>query len=871
MKRVCFTFLFLSFPFLTSGQVVDNEPAVSYDTPREYMIGGIEISGTKYLDSDILISLSGLRQGQVLQVPGEEITKAVKALWKQGLFTNVKIYQDKIIGDKVFLNIHLQERPRLARYRFRGIKKSEHDDIRDKIHLTKGRVLTENIKLNVVTKIKNYYWEKGFLNAKVKLIETSDSLMANSILLTIDIRKGKKIKIENIDIEGVETFSEKKAKKKLKNTNEKVYVDWPMVLRPRKDSTSKFGFSRLVDNLSVEKLFHHINKNANLNIFKSSKFLADDYEADKHALIAAYNTKGYRDARITWDTIYQANSALQIEIEVYEGNKYYFRNITWKGNAKHSDEKLSRILGIEKGDVYDQSLLEQRLFMSQNESDVSSLYMNDGHLFFQVTPVEVLVEADSIDLEIRIHEGREAVINEVRIVGNTKTNEHVIRRELRTLPGSKFSRSDLIRSQREIANLGYFDPESIGVNPYPNPENGTVDIEYTVSEKPSDQLELSAGWGGKGRGVIGTLGLTFTNFSLKNIFNKHAWSPLPSGDGQRLSIRAQTNGKLYQSYNLSFTEPWLGGKRANSFTMSAVKSKFADLDSERKVVGSFVTNGGTIALGTRLKWPDDYFTFQTAINIQNYNLTNWRANNFLFSDGNSNNISLQGTLSRTSIDAPIYPRRGSNISLSLKVTPPYSLFNPDKFTDPNLDPAEKYKWVEYHKWRFNADWYISLIGNLVLKTSVKLGFLGFYNKDIGVSPFERFELGGDGLANFTFYGRDIISLRGYDVLTPSDAAAIFDKFTMELRYPFSTNPSSTIYALAFVEGGNFWQSFNQYNPFDINRSAGLGVRIFLPMFGLLGFDYGIGFDKTVVDEANGFGDYLGKYGKFSIILGFEPE
>ncbi len=871
MKRNVFFFLLTALSLRLLAQDGGQEPIISYETPREYVIGGIEISGTKYLDPDILISLSTLRRGQTLQIPGDEISQAVKALWRQGLFTNVKIYQDKIIGDKIFLNIHLQERPRLARYRFAGVKKSEHDDIRDKIHLTKGRVLTENIKLNVSTKIKGYYWDKGFLNAEVELEESPDSLLANSILLTIRIQKGKKVRIDNIDINGVEAFSEKKAKKKLKNTHEKVYVDWPKVLRPRKDSTSKFKVSRFIENWSVRKLYNHINNNANLNIFKNAKFDAEGYETDKKALVEEYNTKGYRDARITWDTVYQENGNLQVKLDVYEGNKYYFRNITWKGNAKHSDEKLSQILGIEKGDVYNHALLEQRLFMSPSENDVSSLYMNDGHLFFQVTPVEVLVFEDSIDLEIRIHEGREAVINEIRIVGNTKTNEHVIRRELRTLPGSKFSRSDLIRSQREIANLGYFDPETIGVTPYPNPENGTVDIEYSVTEKPSDQLELSAGWGGRGRGVIGTLGLTFTNFSLKNMFKKGYWSPLPSGDGQRLSVRVQTNGKIYQSYNLSFTEPWLGGKKPNSFTVSGVKSRFSSLDTERNVEGSFVTNGGTVALGTRLKWPDDYFTFQTAINIQNYRLTNWQANNFLFSDGNSNNLSLGLTLSRTSIDQQIYPRRGSNISLSVKVTPPYSLFNRDKFKDPDLDPAEKYKWVEYHKWRFNAEWYTTLVGNLVLKTSAKLGFLGFYNRDIGVSPFERFELGGDGLANFTFYGRDIISLRGYDVLTPNDAAPIFNKYTMELRYPFSTNPSSTIYALAFVEGGNFWQSFRSYNPFDIKRSAGLGVRIFLPMFGLLGFDYGIGFDKTVSEDATGFGDYLGKYGKFSIILGFEPE
>ncbi|MEX2589180.1 MAG: BamA/TamA family outer membrane protein, partial [Chitinophagales bacterium] len=545
------------------------------------------------------------------------------------------------------------------------------------------------------------------------------------------------------------------------------------------------------------------------------------------------------------------------------------------GNTIYSDDKLAQILDIKKGTIYDRTLLDERLFMSQTGMDVSSLYMDDGYLFFQVTPVEVAVEEDSIDVEIRIYEGPQATIDEVRIYGNTKTNEKVVRRELRTLPGNKFSRSDLIRSQREIAQLGYFDPEQMDVRPIPNPEEGTVDIEYHVVEKPSDQLELSAGWGGRGRGVVGTVGISFTNFSIQNLFDKGSWSPLPSGDGQKLSLRVQTNGKIYQSYNLSFTEPWIGGKKPNSFTVSYFHSRFADFNfATREVRGRMINNSTSVGIGTRLKWPDDFFVFQTSLNFQTYKLDNWTSSNFIITDGVSNNFNINFTLSRSSVDAPHFPKRGSNFSLSLAMTPPYSSFsNKDYATMENND---KYRYIEYHKWKVKAEWFLNIKGNLVLRTAAKLGFMGYYNQDIGHSPFERFELGGDGLSNFQFFGRDIISMRGYEVGTPSEGSPFYNKFTTELRYAFSTNPSSTIYAHAFFEAGNYWNSIKKYNPFDQARSVGLGVRIFLPMFGLLGFDYGIGFDKemfenVVIEKPTSFGDFLGKYGKFTIVLGFEPE
>ena len=540
---------------------------------------------------------------------------------------------------------------------------------------------------------------------------------------------------------------------------------------------------------------------------------------------------------------------------------------------------MTEVLGIESGDVYNQELLETRLRFSQDGRDVSTLYMDNGYLFFQVDPIEVAIEGDSIDLEIRIFEGPQATIDKVVISGNDRTHEHVIRRELRTIPGEKFSRSDIIRSQREIINLGYFNPETLEINTPVNPQRGTVDIEYKVEEKPSDQLELSAGWGGNRR-VIGTLGVSFNNFSLRNIFNKEAWNPLPMGDGQRFSVRAQTNGDFYQSYNVSFTEPWLGGKKPNSLTVATFYNRFAFGRSGTDSRQTFNISQVSISLGTRLKWPDDNFVSSTAVNIQNLSLDNWQRGLFrsdggnIVSDGDFYNFSIKQTIARSSVSEPIFPKSGSRISLSLQLTPPYSLFSSKNYDE--LPASEKFKFLEYHKWRFDAEWYTQLMGKFVLMTSAKIGMLGFYNSEIGTSPFERFQLGGDGINNqqFGFAGVDIISLRGYEIeeleanLDPSggtSATPVFDKFTVELRYPVTTNPSSTIYVLAFAQGGNAWRRFQDFNPFELKRSAGFGVRVFLPMFGVLGFDYGIGFDKPGENRS------LEALGDFNIVLGFEPE
>lgn len=877
IRYIVFILLAVGCSLSVTAQIDGDDEVLDYSVPREYTLGPIVVSGTKYLDTDILISLSGLSPGDQISIPGDEISNALRNLWNQKLFTDVAIYILKTEGDYVFLEIAVKERPRLGGFQFFGVKKGDHEDLRDKIKLIKGRVVTENTKVTTANIIKNHYYEKGYLNTKVTIVEVPDTAMQNSVKLHIIIDKGKKVKIENIEFYHNEKVSSRKLKGLMKNTNEKVKVELGELLSRKEikeDLPDSVTVNGILENLAPSRTLDYIGDKANLNIFKGSKFIKEEYKTDKEAIIAHYNSKGYKDARIVRDTVYDSGeNNLSIELYIYEGIQYHFRDIVWKGNTKYTDEQLNRILNIQKGAIYDQTLLEERLFMSPASNDVSSLYMDDGYLFFQITPVEVAVEEDSIDLEIRIYEGPQATINEVRIYGNTKTKEYVIRREIRTLPGNKFSRSDLIRSQREIIALGYFDPEGMEVIPIPNPANGTVDIEYHVVEQPSDQLELSAGWGGRGRGVVGTLGVSFTNFSIQNMFKKGTWSPLPTGDGQRFSIRAQTNGKVFQSYNVSFTEPWLGGKKPNSFTVSYFHQRFADLDREGRIEGRQITNGATIGIGTRLKWPDDYFTFQALLNFESFRLDNWPTNTFIIRDGTANNLNLQFVLARDSrLGQQTYPTGGSFFSLSLQITPPYSAISGKDLKD--APDNEKYQWIEYHKWRFNAEWYTSLTKSkknpLVLKIGAKFGFLGFYNPDIGYSPFERFELGGDGISNVSFIGRDIIALRGYDVITPSVGSPFFNKFTMELRYPFSTNPSSTIYALAFMEAGNYWMDIKDYNPFNVRRSAGLGIRVFLPMFGLLGFDYGIGFDKNL-PNTNNFGNYLSSYGKFSIILGFEPE
>lgn len=824
-------------PALFSQTSQDSIPVLEYGDPLEYEIGGIKVVGADYSDDNAIISIAGFRVGDKIRIPGPAIQKAIKALWKLRLFTDVKIVKEKTIGDIVFLEIHVQERPRLTRHSYRGVKKSVHDDLNDEVnkYLLKGGIVTENVKVNAKEAIEDYFMGKGFLDAAVQVREIPDSIRPNSVRLVFNIDRKDKVKIRNINFVGNKEVKGNKLRKQMEDTKER------------------------------------------RRLFASSKFIKDEYEEDKEAVIAFYNTLGFRDARILSDSLYRdEDGLLNIQINVDEGNRYYFRNISWKGNSVYDEQTLRNVLSISKGDVYNQELLQTRLSFSQDGRDVSTLYMDNGYLFFQVDPIEVAVEDDSIDLEIRIFEGPQATIDKVVIKGNDRTHEHVIRRQLRTLPGKKFSRSDIIRSQRELMNLNYFNPENLGINTPVNPQRGTVDIEYTVEEKPSDQLELSAGWGGI-QGVIGTLGVSFNNFSLRNLFNKEAWRPLPQGDGQRLSLRAQTNGNFFQSYNASFTEPWLGGKKPNSLTVAGFYNRFAFGTRSGELGQGLTIRQLTASLGTRLKWPDDNFVASTSLNIQTLTLNNW-GRNFTtdqgerVDNGNFNNFSITQSIVRSTVSDPIFPKDGSRISLSVQLTPPYSLFNPDRdYASESVQ--DRFRFVEYHKWRFDADWYTPIVGNLVFKAQAKIGLLGSYNSGIGAPPFERFQLGGDGINNqqFGFAGVDIISLRGYEIeeLPANEGGAVatpvFNKFTVELRYPLSLNPSSTIFVLAFAQGGNAWQSTREFNPFELRRSAGLGLRVFLPMFGTLGFDYGIGFDKPGAERT------IQGLGNFNIILGFEPE
>ncbi|MGI8893440.1 MAG: outer membrane protein assembly factor BamA [Bacteroidia bacterium] len=824
-KVIIFSIISISAFVVEAQVVIGGDLELNYANPIEYEVGGITVSGTQYLDEAVIVSLSGLRVGERIKVPGERLSRAVENLWKQGLFADVSIVATKIDGKIIFLELQLQERPRISKFAFKGVSKSDADKLRESIELAKGKIVTDNLVVTTRNKVRSHYIEKGFLNVKVNVTEEVDSSLINSRILRIDVEKGKKVKIKDIKFNGVTALKESQLRKAMKDTKEKRFY----------------------------------------RIFSASKFLDENFEKDKKNIIQRYKSKGYRDAIIVSDTVYSVNEKLvNIEMTIDEGNRYYFGNIAWIGNTKYTDEQLTKILNVEPGGIYNHEQLEANLYMNPRSSDITSLYMDDGYLFFSVTPVEVQVENDTINLEMRIYEGKQAVINKVTVTGNTKTNDRVVLREIRTKPGQLFSRSDIIRTQRELAQLGYFDAEKLGVNPRPNPATGTVDIEYIVEEKPSDQVELSGGWGA-GQ-LVGTLGLSFNNFSARNIFRKGSWNPLPSGDGQRLSVRAQSNGKFFQSYNASFTEPWLGGRRPTSLSFSAfwsIQSNGIKRGEENRQ--SIIIRGGSVGLGKRMQVPDDFFTSYSEVSFQNYLLNNYTST-FLFSDGSSNNFSLRQTFSRNSIDAPIFPRSGSQISLSVQATPPYSLFNNKDYSD--ITPQERYKWIEYHKWKFSASWFQNLMGKFVLNTKAQFGFLGSYDPKVGQSPFERFYLGGDGLSGFALDGRELIGLRGYEnnSITPRGSlgnqigGTVFDKYTLELRYPISLNPSATIFALVFAEGGNNWFSIKQFEPFDMKRSAGFGIRLFLPMFGLLGLDWGYGFDDAP-------GNAIGNRGKFHFSIG----
>ncbi|MFD2512751.1 outer membrane protein assembly factor BamA [Pontibacter locisalis] len=822
MTRCIWVLVFLFITGTASSQVQTSPSqtqSIDYAQPQQYKIGGITVSGANFLDPTAIISVSGLKVGDEITVPGEDISRAIQKLWEQGILGDVEVFITKIEGDRIWLNFSLKERPRLADYSFSGIGKSQADALKGKVPLQKGKIVTDAVLNSTRNAIRKYYNEKSYLNAKVNIKQSPSTTLPNSVVLDITVDKGDKVKIGDIEFVGNEAFSDKKLQRQLKKTKEKRFY----------------------------------------KIFTSSKFQKDEFENDKEALISFYNSEGYRDATIVSDSIYRiSDDRLGIKITVDEGNRYYYRNITWNGNYIYDDAYLSRVLGIEKGDVYNQQELEKRLTYNPTGGiDVSALYQNDGYLFSNIEPVEVAIVGDSIDLEMRVTEGPQATINKVTVSGNDKTSDHVILRELRTLPGQKYSRDDLIRSRNELAALGYFDPEQIGLAPVPNPADGTVDINYSVVERPNDQISLSGGWGGP-IGAVGTVGLTLNNFSTRKLFNLSEWRPIPSGDGQRLSLNVQANGKYFQSYSLSFTEPWLGGRKRNSFTVSLFKTvrriPNSELDQRLNV------DGASISLGRRLNWPDDYFYMNHSLSYNRYKLNNYQLFQG-FDNGVSNSISFVNTVGRSSIDNPTYPRRGSQISLSVNLTPPYSLLS---------DRKDQYEYIEFNKWMFDASYFINLAGNLVLNARAHFGFLGTYSSDEEIGPFERFKLGGSGLGGANiFVGTEFIGLRGYDdesvvnndnPTLRSAGGVAYDKFVLEARYLISPNPAATIYGLAFVEAGNNFGSYERFNPFKLYRSTGVGARIFMAAFGMLGFDYGWRLDTLPGGEND-------KRGMFHFIIG----
>lgn len=860
------------------AQVSLGNADISYKNVTEYEIADITVSSNSdKIDKSYVIFISGLVRGERVEVPGTDFNNAIKKLWEEKVFSNVKITLTKIIEDKIFIDIYVEERPRLTRFKFSGINKTESDNIRDIIKLFRGEVVTPNLLMSTQAKIKSYYDDKGFLLADIQPIQILDTVdKVPGVILEFKIDKGDKVRIGDVVIEGNKELDDYQIQKAMKNTKRKsnflIHKDlWNLVSKPKstiasiKREDEKYDFYPL--------LIKYFRTKANLNIFKSSKFVESDYETDKDAVISAYNREGFRDARIISDSIGYKKGDMIIYLNIDEGHRYYIRNVDWIGNSKYKTEDLNKILDMKRGDVYNREKIDMAMNYNPSGLDISTLYQDNGYLFFSITPVETSVEGDSVDLEFRIYEGKQAVINRVTVVGNTKTSDHVIMREIRTKPGQLFSRSDVIRTQQELGQLGYFNPQAMNVVPKPNPADGTVDLEYVVEEQPNDQVELSGGYGN--RSLVGTLGVTFNNFSTRNIFNKKAWKPLPSGDGQRLSVRAQSNAQYFQSYNLSFTEPWLGGKKPISFSVSAYHSQ--------NNLGATIANGRIqsssvmVSVGKRLKWPDDFFNIYAFVKWERYGLRNYDGFGLNYTNGISHKIAFQLALSRNSTNDFIFPTRGSNLSASVELTPPFSyMLNRDYST---MTAAEQNKLIEYHKWKFSAQFFTGIGGQklsqkLVIHNRFEFGAMGGYNPNIPVTPFERFQVGGDGLSALgfqnQFLGREVIALRGYQngALTPSwpntngPGGTVYAKITTEVRYLISGNPSAKIFALAFMEAGNSWENFREFSPFRVNRSAGVGVRIFLPMFGLLGVDYGWGFDPI-----RGTPEEQRKKGNFHFMIG----
>ena len=910
MHRIYKNLLLLSIVILISHSITAQEDSLptsinpqlmdifNAKPPKEYIIGGINVTGNVSFDQNLIISISGLAVGDKVMIPGTDVfSKAITKLWKQNLIEDVEVFFTFLEGKNLFVELAIKERPKLADFKFVGVKKSDRDDLETKVGLSKDRVVTENMKMAAVDVIRKFYADKGFGNVQIDLKEEVALGLMNAKTLTFSIKKGNKVKVNSLNFAGNESLPDQKLKKQMKGTKEmsRFTLYPPKLDNPYGDSSKPLSYKEYLNDvgyLSFTKTKDYIDPYIRFKFFASAKYNPKKYEEDKEKLLDYYNSQGFRDASIIADTsIANIKGNIDIHIKMNEGRKYYFGDVAWRGNTKYSDSILNILLAIKKGDIYNLEVLNKRLGkqMSAEGGDIQSLYMDDGYLFFRVEPIETSVYNDTINFEIRMQEGPQATIGRIEISGNDKTKDYVIRRELRTIPGEKFSRADIIRTQRELGQLGFFNPEKISPNIVPNSDNGTVDITWQVEEKSNDQLELSAGFGG-GIGLTGTLGITFNNFSINNIFNKKTWDPLPSGSGQKLSARVQSNGRAFRTYNLSFTEPWLGGKKRNSFSVSVYNTKQSN--SFNPQTGQFCREcgdtsflsitGASIGLGKQLKWPDDYFSLVTSLNFQQYKLKNYAVNGFGgLSNGTSTNVSLKIAFARNAAQgSPIFPTGGSNFLLSGQFTLPYSLLG---ITNPS---DNKFKLPEFHKWLFTGEYFVP-IGiakgaeknkQFILKLAAKYGFIGKYNKNLPISPFERFQVGDAGLNNqFALLGYDIIAHRGYPIYSSSDPKVspenvnpqefftIFNKYTMELRYPFSTNPSSTIYGLAFFEAANGWYDFKDYNPFKLRRSAGVGMRFFLPMFGLLGFDYGLGFDRIKPNEP------LKSAFKFTFMLGQEPQ
>nr|WP_324372880.1 POTRA domain-containing protein [Pedobacter sp.] len=792
---------------------------LDYFNPKEYIIGGTTLSGTKFIEKDVIITLSKLIKGERVILPGEATSNAIKNLWAQGLFDDVELNIEKIVEDTVYFDISVVERPRLGSFEINGVSKSQKTDILEKLNEKSGKsIINDNLYNTTTATIKKYLLQKGFFFTSVDYKTKPDPTIENGMILEVFVNKGRKVKVHEVNFTGNKDFSSAKLRKFMKKTRQQAFY----------------------------------------KIFGSGKFSKEKYEEDKLKLIAKMKERGYMDAVILKDSVYQYNEkSVGVKIDLFEGPKYYFGNITWAGNAKYTTDYLEKVLGIEKGEVFSDEKLEKKLRGSANGDDVSSVYLNDGYLTFNIDPIQNKIHGDTVEVEMRIYEGPQYTNNRITVKGNTITNDRVVLRDVRTKPGEKFSKDLLIRTVREIGQLGNFDESKTVPTPRPNPADGTVDIEYAVEEKPSDQVELSGGFGGGN--IIGTLGLTFNNFSLRNLFNLDAYKPLPKGDGQKLSLRGQTNGKYYQSYSFSFSEPWLGGKKPVSFGVSAFTSLqsnggtsyYGTIDPSSNEYSKIRLNGVTVSLGRRLNFPDNYFQLSHSINIQQYILNNYPG--YLFSTGTSYNFNLTQELSRDSRNSPIFPTEGSIFKFTIQATPPYSLLNNINYA--TAPDKQRYKFTEYHKWKFETQWFQRLAGKFVVKAQAQFGFLGSYNKAVGQSAFERFKLGGDGMQGFDFLqGSELIAMRGYSNnsvipvgsnpgIAQSSGSPIFTKYVMELRYPVIASQQATAFLVGFAEAGNTWNNFGDFNPFNVRRSVGLGAKIFLPIFGLLGIDYGYGFDN----------------------------